>query len=396
MVKRGWIIMVMSLSVGLPALAQDDDFIFGMVLVGSIDDRGWSQAHYEGGRFVEAHVPGARMIVVPDLNTTASPQMTLRGASANLIEQGAQVIFTTSDTFGGETNEVAALFPGVVFINISGDTVLAGQAPPNVGNVMAQMEWGKLIAGCAAGLTTETGSIGYLGALINSETRRLASSAYLGARYCYETYRGLDPETLVFTVNWIGFWFRIPGDTLDPSEVANDFFDDGADVVISGIDTTEAITVAGERAAQGEAVFAVPYDFVAACDVAPEVCLGVPYFHWGPEYARIAEAVRAGTWEPSWDWVGPDWSDINNPETSVVGYLPGDGMREENRALLDDFIADLAAYATNPFVPPSFALWRGPLRLQDGTFLAPSNQIVERLDVWYLPQLLQGMIGDSN
>src|SRR5690606_30076766 len=112
-------------------------------------------------------------------------------------------------------------------------------------NIMGRMEYGKIIAGCAAALTTETGSIGYLGPLINDETRRLVSSAYLGARYCYETYRGLDPADLSFEVVWIGFWFEIPGFTLSPTEVANGFLDGGADVIISGIDTTEAIVVAG-------------------------------------------------------------------------------------------------------------------------------------------------------
>jgi simple sugar transport system substrate-binding protein len=33
--------------------AQDDEFVFGMVLVGPQDDRGWSQAHYEGGLAVD-------------------------------------------------------------------------------------------------------------------------------------------------------------------------------------------------------------------------------------------------------------------------------------------------------------------------------------------------------
>ncbi|MDL1893565.1 hypothetical protein FBQ87_11860 [Sphingobacteriales bacterium CHB3] len=57
---------------------------------------------------------------------------------------------------------------------------------------------GKLMAGCAAGLATNTGSIGYLGPLINDETRRLAASAYLGARYCYEHYKGGNPADLTF------------------------------------------------------------------------------------------------------------------------------------------------------------------------------------------------------
>ena len=90
----------------------------------------------------------------------------------------------------------------------------------------------------AAALTTQTGKIGFLGPLINDETRRLAASAYLGARYAWTEYLGKDPADLTFTVNWIGFWFNIPGVTSDPTQVADEFFNNGYDVVISGLDTT--------------------------------------------------------------------------------------------------------------------------------------------------------------
>lgn len=388
------LVLLVLLGVSIPALAQDE-FVFGVVLVGPQNDRGWSQAHYEGAVYVEENVSGTRKVVFENLNPAAAPETTLLDVVNEMVDQGAQLIFTTSDAFEEDTTNVAANFPDIIFINVSGDDVLTGEAPPNLGNVMGQMEWGKLIAGCAAALATDTGKIGYLGPLINFETRRLAASAYLGARYCYESYKGGDPDDLEFTVTWIGFWFNIPGVTLDPTEETNTFFDGGADVVISRIDTTEAIVVAGQRAAEGEQVWAVPYDFQGACEEAPDVCLGVPYFHWGPAYAEIVQAVKDGVWEQSWDWNGPDWSDINNPDTTAVGYVPGPGLSQENLANLDDFIADLADYATNPFVPESFALWVGPLNLQDGTELAADRQLVDPLDVWYLGQLLEGMEGAS-
>ncbi len=377
-----------------PALAQDQ-FIFGLVLVGPENDHGWSQAHFEAGKYVEAHIPGTKMIDFPSLNTSDNPQSTLQDVASEMIDQGAKVIFTTSDDFQNDTDPVAKKFPDVPFINVSGDHVLDGSAPANVGNLMGKMEWGKLIAGCAAGLATQKGSIGYLGPLINSETRRFASSAYLGARYCYQHYKGGNPADLTFTVTWIGFWFNIPGVTLDPTEETNTFFDSGADVVMSGIDTTEAIVVAGQRAEQGQKVFAVPYDYKGACDEAPAVCLGVPYFNWGPSYVKIVQAVKDGTWKQSWDWAAPDWTDINNPDTSAIGFVQGPALTDAQKTNLDDFIANLKDYATNPFVPESFALWAGPLNLQDGTQLAAAGQIVQPLDVWYLPQLLQGMTGAS-
>jgi simple sugar transport system substrate-binding protein len=379
-----------------PTLAQDEEFVFGLVLVGPENDHGWSQAHYEGGQYAEANVPGSRMIFFPSLNPADNPQTTLLDVVTEMVDQGAQLILTTSDEFQNDTDPVAAAFPDVTFVNISGDHALNGTAPANVGNLMGMMEWGKLMAGCAAGMATQTGHIGYLGPLINNETRRLAASAFLGAKYCYEHYAGGDPADLTFTVTWIGFWFNIPGVTLDPTEETNSFFDNGADVVISGIDTTEGIVVAGQRAAEGEAVFAVPYDFEGACDEAPEICLGVPYFHWGPSYTKLVQSVADGTWAQSWDWVPPDWSDLNNPDTTNIGFHKGDALTEEQSANLDEFIADLGEFSTNPFVPAGFALWAGPLNYADGTELAPAGQLVSPLDVWYLPQLLEGMTGASS
>src|SRR5689334_13612490 len=79
--------------------AQDDEFVFGMVLVGPNDDRGWSQAHYEGGLFVESHIEGSRMLVFESLNAVDSPKTTLRDVVEIFVEEGAQLIITTSDAF---------------------------------------------------------------------------------------------------------------------------------------------------------------------------------------------------------------------------------------------------------------------------------------------------------
>ncbi len=393
--RRLLILAIACLLMAAPALAQED-IVFGMVLVGPQNDRGWSQAHYEGGLYVE-EVTGATMLVFESLNPGDAPETTLRDVVGEFAAEGVSVIFTTSDDFKAETHEVAADFPEITFIHISGDGVLTGDAPENVGNIMGQMEYGKLIDGCAAALMTETGQIGYLGPLINNETRRLAASTYLGATYCYENYRGLSADDLEFTVTWIGFWFNIPGVTLDPTEETNTFFDSGVDVVISGIDTTEALVVAGQRAADGEDVFAVPYDFEGACDEAPEICLGVPFFNWGPDYTEVIEDVAAGTWEQSWDWNGiTNWDDLSDTEVNSIGFEFGEGLTEDAAADLDEFITDMSEYALNPFVPESFPLWVGPLSLQDGTLLAEDGQFVNVLDVWYLDQLLEGMIGASS
>ncbi len=164
-----------------------------------------------------------------------------------------------------------------------------------------------MMAGFVAAMTTKTGKIGYLGPLVNEETRRLSVSCYLGARYAWETVLKKKPEDLKFQVTWIGFWFNIPGVTADPTQVAQNFFNTGYDVVVSGIDTTEAVVVARQKRQEGKEVWAVPYDYVGACEGASEACLGVPYFNWGPGYAQMIRPPCPETGNPNgygWDRTG--------------------------------------------------------------------------------------------
>jgi len=399
MTRKGFLVMLLlALLVvnGLPALAQDEEFVFGIVLVGPKNDQGWSQAHYEAGVRIEENIPGTKLLLFESLNTADSPETTLLDVAADMVSQGAKVIFTTSDEFEEDTDTVAADFPDVVFINSTGSRVLEELSEPNVGNVNGQFEWMKAVSGCAAALATQTGNIGYLGALINFETRRLAASTYLGARYCYEKYAGGDPAELEFTVTWIGFWFNIPGFTLDPTVESNTFVDNGADVLISGIDTTETLTVADQRTQEGTPVFAMAQDNAGGCNQAPTVCLGSPYYNWYPVYGDIVTAVRDGTWESSWKWIPPNFEDINDPETSPVGFAVGDGLTEEQVANLEDYIATMSAYGLDEANADTIFPWVGPLNLQDGTELAADGEKVPLLGIWYLEQLLDGMTGVSS
>lgn len=360
---------------------------FGVILVGPKNDRGWSQAHYAGGQYVEANLEGAEMIVFESLNPADKPEATVEGVVDEMVADGAKVIFTTSDEFEEDTTTVAGKYPEIVFINISGDDALTGEASSNLGNIMGQMEDMKAVAGCAAALATETGHIGYLGPLINYETRRYTAAAYLGAKYCYENYRGMAGDDLQFTVTWIGFWFNIPGVTLDPTEVTNNFLDTGVDVVLSGIDTTEGIDVTGQRAAEGEKVWAVPYDFEGACENAPEICLGVPYFNWGPSYLETLQAVQSGTWEQDWVITTPNWSDLTDNDVTGVGWVMGTGLADDLKSDLTEFINGLAG--------GDISLWDGPINLQDGTEFVAEGATATYEEIWYLPQLLEGMEGPS-
>ena len=371
-----------------PAAAPAEDFIFGMLMVGPYNDKGWSQAHYDAGLYVEKNLPGAKMIYLDKVNPADRPGFTIPQLADDLVSKGAKVVIANSDDMKDGAREAAKQHPDVIFIHASGDDVLTGKAPANLGNVMGRMYYTKMMAGFAAAMTTKTGKIGYLGPLINEETRRLAASVYLGAAYAWKNVRNKPLSELKFQVSWIGFWFNIPGVTADPTQVAGKFFDGGFDVVVSGIDTPEATVVAMQKRKAGKDVWAVPYDYEGACEGTQDVCLGVPYFNWGPAYLSLLKAAKEGNWKQSWDWNGPDWKDINNHETSAVGFMPGEALSADAKAELDKFIAGLASGEVNLLV--------GPLNYQDGsTFLADGEKATDQ-KLWYMEQLLEGMEGASS
>lgn len=370
--------------------AGGKELTVGMVLVGPKDDGGWNQAQYEGIQEAVKNVPGAKFNYIDKVNNSDRPNVKGAQAADDLITKGAKLIIFNSDDFKDDSLATAKKHPDISVIHASGDYAwkdgknFKNQA--NLSNIMGRMEYGKMIAGCAAALGTQTGKIGYLGPLINDETRRYSSAAYLGAKYCWENYLKKKPADLKFKVTWIGFWFNIPGVTLDPTKVVNDYFNSGYDVVMSGIDTPEAATETKKAAAAGKKVKFVHYDLKTGCNLAPDVCLGVPYYNWGLPYTDAVKKAADGKLTSEFVWLGPNWKDINNAD-SMIGFLPGAALGE-NKQYIDTFIKGLGDKSIN--------LYKGPIKLQDGSDFVKAGETATDQTIWYMPQLLAGMEGSSS
>jgi simple sugar transport system substrate-binding protein len=387
--RRPWYLVLAILIVcGLVGSAGAAKLKMGLLLVGPYNDHGWSQAHYEAAKYLEEKSGTIELVYIDKVNPADRPGVTIPQLVDDLVGKGCGLVIANSDDMKDGIVEAAEEHPGVKFVHVSGDQVLAGKAPANLTNVMGKMVYGKMMAGFVAALTSRTGKIAYLGPLINEETRRLASACYLGARYAWTEVLKRPAAELSFKVTWIGFWFNIPGVTADPTQVTQNFFNSGYDVVASGIDTTEALVVAEQKRKEGKTVWAIPYDYRGACGGAGETCLGVPYFNWVPAYRHVIQQVQEGAWKSEWRWLDPNWQKLNDVETSPVGFETGPGLSAEARAQLDRFVAGLASGKVN--------LYKGPLQYQDGSVFVPAGATASEKDVWYTKQLLQGMEGQSS
>ena len=94
----------------------------------------------------------------------------------------------------------------------------------------------------------------------------------------------------------------------------------------------------------------------------------------------------AGTWVSHFEWNAPDWKNINRADTSAVGFTKGKALSPKASPAVDKFVGELAK---------GLNLWKGPLALQDGTAYLAAGQAATDQQVWYLPQLLSGMEGQS-
>ncbi len=345
-------------------------YTFGLILSGPYNDQGENQAHYLAGTYVEAKLSDTKMIYIDQ------PGIEPALAAEKLKGQGARLIIFTSSQMAESGLQFARAHPELYVVIVAGDQAWpSGQnyaALPNLSNVAGRMEYGQMIAGCAAALTTQTGNIGYLGLRDEYESRRLAASAFLGTKYCWQNYRAQDPIRLKFLVAPAG----------DPAQSAENLYANGSDVLILGPGTQQAIPVAQMQNAAGRHAWVIAYDSIPACQAAPQTCLGVPYFNWGPAYVTAVKAAQDGNWQPAFRWNGPDWADINESDTSAIGFFRGPALSQAVNVGLDHFVEELA-FGLN--------LWTGPLNLLDGTSYLPAGQAATDEQVWYLPDLLQGM-----
>ncbi len=100
-----------------------------------------------------------------------------------------------------------------------------------------------------------------------------------------------------------------------------------------------------------------------------------------------AEQVVEGTYVQTWDWTAPNWDELTDPAMTSVGWIDGPGLSAEMKADLDNFISGLASGEIN--------VWTGPINLQDGTdYIADGAEATDN-EIWYLPMLLEGMVGPS-
>ena len=253
-----------------------------MVLIGPHDDGGWSQAHYEGLQYVCENVADTHVAYIENVPEGADSEQVFR----SLARKGFDFIIGTSFGYMDPMETVAEEFPDTTFLHLTGYK----SNGKNFGNFFGAMEDFKYLAGMLAGSRAKADGnpkIGYMATFPIPEELRLGNAIMRGVKQTC-------PECTM-DVRFINTWH----DPVKEKDGAASLFDAGAQVVFTGADTGAVADVAQEKGKWG-----VTYDHPASCKV--DACLTAPYWIWGPEYARIAEQVKAKTYTAGYEYFDAD------------------------------------------------------------------------------------------
>ena len=271
-------------------------FNVAMVLIGPHDDGGWSQAHYEGLQYVCENVPDSHVAYVENVPEGADSEQVFR----SLARKGFDFIIGTSFGYMDPMEIVAEEFPDSTFLHLTGYK----SNGTNFGNFFGAMEDFKYLAGMLAGSRAKLDGnpkLGYMATFPIPEELRLGNAIMLGAKQTC-------PECTM-DVRLINTWH-------DPTLGAR-----GRRLAVRRRrpGRVHRRRHAGRRPGRrGEGQVGRhlrPPRLLHQLDA----CLTAPYWIWGPEYARIAEQVKAGTYV-----AGYEYFDADSGAMGLYGFMEGE------------------------------------------------------------------------
>jgi basic membrane protein A and related proteins len=334
-------------------------FNVAMVLIGPHNDGGWSQAHYEGLISLCENMPDSHVAYIENVPEGADSEQVF----TSLARKGFNFIIGTSFGYMDPMANVAEQFPDQTFLHLTGYK----SNGKNFGNFFGAMETMKYLAGMLAGSRAKLDGnpkIGYMATFPIPEELRLGNAIMRGVKVTC-------PECTM-DIRFINTWH----DPVKEKEGAASLFDAGAQVVFTGADTGAVADVAQEKGKWG-----VTYDHPDSCKA--ERCLTAPYWIWGPEYTRIAEQVKAGTYK-----AGYEYFDADAGAMGLLGFMEGEtprmGIKDLPAAdvqLVKDTLATMLKSSTGRFD----IVFNGPIVDNTGKTLVPAGEKLVQSDLDQFP-----------
>lgn len=261
---------------GIPA----ENIKIGVVHLTSPEDgSGYTYTHDLGIQGMVQNLGLKEEQVIRKLNVSDSDAAEIEQAIQECIDEGCNIIFTTSWGYMETTAKMAEQYPDIYFSHGTG-YMSNGK---NFNNYFGRIYQARYLSGIVAGMNTKSNKIGYVAAMdsSNSEVTGGIDAFALGIY-------SVNPDAEVY-VKVTNSWF----DPQAEEAAANQLLDMGCDVLAQHCDSAYAQTLAEARG-----VYSIGYNSDMSKE-APNACLCSVIWNWSAYYTSAVQSIIDGTWDGS-------------------------------------------------------------------------------------------------
>lgn len=338
---------------GMPTIAKEDLKI-GVLYIGGADDTsGYTYAHEIGIQGMAANIGiSSSQIVrkefIDDGDTAAVTQ-----ALQECMDEGCNVVFTTSWGYMDETEQFAKDYPDVYFAHGTG-YLSNGK---NFTNYFGRIYQARYLSGIVAGLKTESNLIGYVSAMgsDNSECTGGIDAFAMGVEAVNP-----DAKILVAVTN---SWFS-PEDEQAASDA---LIAKGCDVLAQHVDTT-----APQTTSEANGTWSIGYNSDMSKET-PNATLTSVIWNWSAYYTSYVNSILNATYDGSNYYGGMS--------ESLVGLTA-------LSSLCDAETANMVNEAQQKILSGEFGIFDGEILTNDGTTVGEAGKTLDDATItgginWY-------------
>ncbi len=351
------VLLIMCLLVAMPSVSQAKKIKAGFALLWTIDDRGWTTAHYNGIQYLKEYLGDQVEVIYREKVDGPDSERVFR----ELAEAGCDIIFGTTFTHMEPLLRVARDYPNIKFEHCSGY-----KTAKNLRNYMVRIYQADYLCGYLAGLMGFT-NVGTVGTHPIPEPVRGVNAFTIGL------LRGLKESGTrhgehVNTVVWLNSW----ADPVKETTLAETLIVRGHDLIRQMADTPDS-----SLATCLQSVPAIGYGTDAAAWGAG-CALTSAVFNWGEYYVKAVRDVIDGTWNNT-----PYWGGFEQNGVRLAAYgkaVPADVRKKVNAAMEE-------------LKKGNDMIFAGPLYAQDGKEIVAAGSKLSDKDLLSMQVLVKGVQG---
>ncbi|MEJ2106473.1 MAG: BMP family ABC transporter substrate-binding protein [Acidiferrobacteraceae bacterium] len=345
---------------GLRTAEAADKVNMGFIYVGSRDDYGYNQSHYQG----KTEVGKLSWVNAFDQENVPETVEVEKVMESMINLDGAQVLFPTSfGYFNPHILKEAKKYPNVTFLHCGG--LWKKGMPTNVGSYFGYIDEPVYLSGLVAGLTTKTNKLGFIAAIPIPQVLRNINNFTLAAR-------SVNPKVTTHVV-FTGGWFN----PVKEAEAANSMVDEGIDVLTCHVDSPKVIIQTAEK----RGVYCCGYHTNQAV-LAPKGFLTGAEWNWGKVYLDYAEMIRTKKKIPNLVRGG-----LKEGIVKSSPYGPAVSAKAKR----------VANKVHKKFMKGTMVVYKGPIKDNTGKTVIPKGKEYHQKDIWLesMNFLVEGVIGTT-